>query len=171
MNYKIAEKPELLLTGYKCHFDNLPHEGEAPEDDVYVKTRTLQYLLMQLSKNYTSHFNVIANVDDEGFEFYIALSLAEYPRDNLANTDVFGPDLAKYYEMIRIPRQTYAIFDVDQCSSATLTYFELRQQLATKWHLGSGEQPMDAPGIVLNHQEIGSGGKSCRREFWIPIQL
>ena len=62
MNYRIEEKDEMILTGYKRHFNGIPGEREDQEREMYVKTRPFQYILKGLSGDVISDFNVITNV-------------------------------------------------------------------------------------------------------------
>ena len=45
MNYRIEEKDEMILTGYKRRFSGIPGERMEQEKEMYVKTRPLQYIL------------------------------------------------------------------------------------------------------------------------------
>lgn len=45
MNYRIEEKNEMILTGYKRRFSGVPDEREEQEKDMYVNTRVFQYIL------------------------------------------------------------------------------------------------------------------------------
>ena len=76
MNYRIEEKNEMILTGYKRHFVGIPGERENQEKEMYVKTRALQYILQGLSGNLEMNYDVITNIDDEGYDFYIANQLS-----------------------------------------------------------------------------------------------
>ena len=49
MNYRIEEKDEIILTGYKRRFSGIPGERMEQEKEMYVKTRPLQYILQGLS--------------------------------------------------------------------------------------------------------------------------
>ena len=72
MNYRIEEKDEMILTGYKRRFSGIPGERMEQEKEMYVKTRPLQYILQGLSGDVVKNFDIITNVDDEGYDFYIA---------------------------------------------------------------------------------------------------
>ena len=49
MNYRIEEKDEMILTGYKRRFNGIPGEREDQEREMYVKTRPFQYIFKGLS--------------------------------------------------------------------------------------------------------------------------
>lgn len=104
MNYRIEEKDEMILTGYKRRFSGVPGEREEQEKDMYVNTRVFQYILQGLSGNIEMNYDIITNIDDDGYDFYIAKQLTEYLRNNLNKTSVLGEEYAKHFENIVIPQ-------------------------------------------------------------------
>ncbi len=170
MNYRIEKKPEMILTGYKRHFNGVPGEREKQEKDMYVNTRALQYILQGLSGSLDMSYDVIENIRDDGYDFYIAYQLTEYYRNNLNNPGILGEEFAKFYENITIPSQTYAIFETERCSYPTTIYLNLRKQIAAEWFPSSGYQLVDAPEIVVTHWYRGEKSKDRYRELWIPIE-
>ena len=67
---EIYNAVEMILTGYKRHFSGVPGERAEQEEEMYVKTRPLQYILQALSGDNVSNFDVITNIDDHGYDFY-----------------------------------------------------------------------------------------------------
>ena len=153
MNYRIEEKEEMILTGYKRHFSGVPGERAEQEEEMYVKTRPLQYILQALSGDNVSNFDVITNIDDNGYDFYIASRLTEYYRKN-----------------ITIPKCTYAIFETERCAYPTLIFLELRKKIASEWLPNSGYVLKDAPELVVTHWYSGDKRNQRYRELWIPIE-
>ncbi len=170
MNYRVEKKPEMVLTGYKRHFNGVPGEREEQEKDMYVKTRALQYILQGLSGSIDMNYDVIENISDNGYDFHIAYQLTEYYRNNLNKPGVLGEEFAKYYENITIPEQTYAVFETERCPYPTTVFLNLRKQIATEWLPTSGYQLVDAPEIVVTHWYRGEKSKERYRELWIPIE-
>ena len=170
MNYRIEEKEEMILTGYKRHFSGVPGERAEQEEEMYVKTRPLQYILQALSGDNVSNFDVITNIDDNGYDFYIASRLTEYYRNNLNKDEVLGKEFAGYYENITIPKCTYAIFETERCAYPTLTFLELRKKIASEWLPNSGYQLKNAPELVVTHWYSGDKRNQRYRELWIPIE-
>ncbi len=170
MNYKIEQKPEMILTGYKRHFQGVPGEREEQEKDMYVNTRALQYILQGLSGSLDLNYDVIKNIGDDGYDFYIAYQLTEFYRNNLERPGVLGKEFADYYENITIPAQTYAIFETERCSYPTTVFLDLRKQIASEWLPNSGYQLADAPELVVTHWYRGEKSKERYRELWIPIE-
>ena len=69
MNYRIEEKPEMILTGYKRHFTGVPGERQDQEKDMYVNTRPWQYIMQALSGSLDMNYDVITNIGDKGYNF------------------------------------------------------------------------------------------------------
>ncbi len=170
MNYRIEEKDEMILTGYKRRFSGIPGERMEQEKEMYVKTRPLQYILQGLSGDVVKNFDIITNIDDEGYDFYIASHLNEYCRNNLNKDGVLGEEFAKYYENITIPPCTYAVFETEKCAFPTTVFLDLRQKIASEWLPNSGYQLKDAPELVVTHWFEGEKRNQRYRELWIPIE-
>ena len=170
MNYRIEEKDEMILTGYKRRFSGVPGEREEQEKDMYVNTRALQYILQGLSGNSEKNYHIITNVGDDGYDFYIANQLTEFLRNNLDKTHVLGEEYSKHFENIIIPKCTYAIFETEQCSYPTTVFLDLRKKIAGEWLPNSGYQLANAPELVVTHWFRGNKSNQRYRELWIPIE-
>lgn len=170
MDYRIEEKDEMILTGYKRHFVGVPGEREDQEEEMYVKTRALQYILQALSRSLETNFDIITNVDDDGYDFYIAYQLSEYYRNNLNKDGVLGEEFARYFENVRIPKCTYAVFETERCAFPTEVYLDLRKKIASEWLPNSGYQLADAPELVVTHWYRGDMKNQRYRELWIPVE-
>ena len=170
LNYRIEEKDEMILTGYKRRFSGVPGEREEQEKDMYVNTRVFQYILQGLSGNIEMNYDIITNIDDDGYDFYIAKQLTEYLRNNLNKTSVLGEEYAKHFENIVIPQCTYAIFETERCSYPTTIFLDLRKNIASEWLPNSGYQLANAPELVVTHWFRGNKSNQRYRELWIPIE-
>ena len=170
MHYRIEEKDEIILTGYKRRFSGIPGERMEQEKEMYVKTRPLQYILQGLSGDVVKSFDIITNIDDEGYDFYIASQLNEYCRNNLNKDGVLGEKFAKYYENITIPPCTYAVFETEKCAFPTMIFLDLRRKIASEWLPNSGYQLKDAPELVVTYWFEGEKRNQRYRELWIPIE-
>ena len=170
MSYRIEEKDEIILTGYKRRFFGIPGERMEQEKEMYVKTRPLQYILQGLSGDVVKNFDIITNIDDEGYDFYIASQLNEYCRNNLNKDGVLGEEFAKYFENITIPPCTYAVFETEKCAYPTTVFLDLRRKIASEWLPNSGYQLKDAPELVVTHWFEGEKRNQRYRELWIPVE-
>lgn len=168
MNYRIEEKDQMILTGYKRRFTGIPGERMEQEKEMYITTRPLQYILQGLSGDFAETIDIITNVNDEGYDFYIASQLGEYNRNHL--DVVLGKDFSDYFENITIPKCTYAVFETEKCQFPTTLNLDLRRKIASEWLPNSGYQLSDAPELVVTHWYRDERRKQRYRELWIPIE-
>lgn len=82
-----------------------------------------------LSGRLDLNYDVIANIDDDGYDFYIAYLLPEFYRNNLHKPGVLGEAFAGYYENITIPKQRYAVFETERCTYPTTVSLGLRRRV------------------------------------------
>ncbi len=170
MNYRIVEKDEFVLTGYKRHFEGVPGERFEQEKEMYVNTRALQYILQALSGDIETSYDIITDISDDGYNFYISSKLPEHYRNNLRKDGVLGEEFAKYFENIVIPKQTYAVFETERCRCPNNAFLDLRRQIASEWLPASGYQLADAPELVVTHWFNGTKKNERYKELWIPIE-
>jgi len=170
MNYRIEEKDAMILTGYKRRFSGVPDDRFDQTHDMYVNTRALQYILEGISGNYGKTIDIITNIDDDGYDFYIANQLNEYCRNHLDDPNVLGSEFAGYYENVTIPKCTYAIFETEKCKYPTGVFLDLRKKIASEWLPTSGYQLKKAPELVVTNWFRGEKADQRYIELWIPIE-
>lgn len=170
MNYRIEEKPEMILTGYKKRFTGVPGEREDQECDFYVHTRPQQYLLDGLSSHPETQHNVITNIGDDGFDFWITQELNKKCRERIHEDCILGDPYADWFENIVIPAHLYAIFETERCKYPTTVFLDLRKRIVSEWLPSSGYRFSDAPEIVVSHWYRSPMNNERYREIWIPIE-
>lgn len=170
MKYRIEEKPEMILTGYKRHFEGAPGERAMQEEDFYMNTRAYQYLLQGVAEAPETDHNIITNIDDSGFDFYIAKKLSQNTRENLKDPKVLGEEFAKCFEHIVISKQTYAVFETERCKYPTTVFLELRKRIVTEWLPNSGYRLANAPELEVTHWFRKPHQDNRFIELWIPIE-
>ena len=170
MNYRIEEKPAMILTGYKRHFDGIPDDRMEQEEDFYIHTRVKQYILDGLTDDPEDKYNVIMNIDEEGYDFFIASLVPEALRVRMNETCVLGAEYASWYEEIPIPTQLYAVFETERCAYPTLHHLDLRRKIVAGWLPASGYELADAPEIVVSHWYRGEKARERYMELWLPVR-
>lgn len=176
MNYKIIEKPSMILTGYKTHFEGVPYGSEraTQEENLFVTTRAKQWLLRGAagsSADSNIEICVIQNIDGHGYDFYYTAELDQYERDNLFDPTITGIDFMERFgfENIRIPAQTYAVFSTEKQASPVENYVTLRGAIAHEIIANDDLIIADAPELALYHWYDRKNREKRYIEVWIPI--
>lgn len=172
MNYRIEEKPAMTLTGYKKHFTGTPARRADQECDFYVTTRVNQYLLKGLAGDRDTSYSIITNVDDEGYDFYIAAALDEWTTENLDKTLGYAEE-AKRFDKIPVPAGLYLICETERCQYPTMIYEDLRKKAVNEWLPSSDYELREAPELSVTHWFYRHGDEGYNQsrymELWLPI--
>ncbi len=172
MNYRIENKPEMILTGYGRRFAGAPGARGEQEADFTMRTRPQQFLLMGLDsyKNLSCTASVVMNVDEEGFDFYLGRFLSDRTRAEMASEFALGPQYAALFQDVMIPARTYAVFETERCRFPTTTFLDLRAQIVSEWLPSSGYQLADAPEITMYNWFGGDRREERYIELWMPVE-
>ena len=135
-----------------------------------MNTRGYQYLLRGLSRTPETDHNIVTNISDSGYDYYIAKALDEHTRKNLNDPKILGEEFAKLFENVTVPKQTYAIFETERCAYPTETFLELRRRIVTEWLPNSGYRLADAPELEVTHWFRKPNQDNRFIELWIPIE-
>lgn len=177
MKYRIEEKPEMILTGYKARFTGVPYgeEREKQEGQLFVSTRAKQWLLRGAkgsSSDTTTDMCLITNIDDEGYDFYYVAELDKYERDNMYNKEVTGFNYMHEFgfENIVVPKQTYAIFTTEEQAYPVSDYMDIRKRIVSEWLPANSYEIKDAPEISVYHWFPKCAKEKRYIEIWLPIE-
>lgn len=174
MKCKIMEMSELVLVGYKKHFTGVPYgeERTKQEEEFITTTRAKQWLLLGASCDYSADYCVISNVNDDGYDFYIAYKLDEWTRKELYNSKTTGVDFIDKlgFETIIIPKSLYAIFETERKKRPIIDYIDIRKKIVTEWLPLSDYFLTNAPEVVIMHwRPQGDWEKERYIEVCLPI--
>ena len=174
MNYRIETKPALTLLGYKKRFSGTPYdESRQNQEGAFFKTtRAHQWMLKGMANDKMSDYCVLANFNDDGYDFYISVTTDGYERENLYNSEVTGIDfMDKFgFEEIVIPERTYLVFETEKTKMPIPEYFDMRKQLSAEWLANDEYQIINAPELAVYHWGITGGCPERTIEIWIPIE-
>lgn len=168
MDYRIEEKPEMILTGYKRRFTGTPAERFEQECDFYVSTRVNQYILKGLAHDCDTSYGIMTNFDDEGYDFYIASLLNEWSRSNLEK-ELGSVEEAGRFENITVPAQFYVICETERAKYPTMLFTELRKRVVSEWLPSSDYMLAEAPEISVLHWFFPENKDKRYIELWIPV--
>ena len=168
MDYRIEEKPEMVLTGYKRFFTGSPAERDAQEEAFYVTTRLNQYALKGLAGDPVTSYGIMTNFREEGYDFYIAARLQEWEREHLEEELGNAEDAARF-ENIAIPAHTYVACGTERCKYPTMIFPQLRRRIVEEWLPSSGYVLAEAPEISVPHWFRNPDSEKRYIELWLPV--
>ena len=170
MNYRIEEKPAMLLTGYKRRFTGDPNDKGLQDHNFACENRVLQYILEGMARQHDDTYQVLTNFGPDGYDFYFAYEL---PKWALADFDEDLGEMAKQFEHIAIPAGLYLVCRTERCMYPTELVDELRRKAVSQWLPSSGYVLRDAPELGLIHWPFEEGNEAVNNshycEVWLPI--
>ena len=170
MNYRIEEKPAMLLTGYKRRFTGDPNDKGMQDHNFACENRVLQYILEGMSRQHDDTYQVLTNFGPDGYDFYFAYAL---PKWALENFDEDLGEMAKQFEHISIPAGLYLVSQTERCMFPTNLVDDLRRRAVSEWLPSSGYVLRDAPELGLIHWPFEEGNEAVNNshycEVWLPI--
>ena len=170
MNYRIEEKPAMLLTGYKRRFTGSPNDKQDQDHNFACETRLEQYILEGMCREHETTYQILTNFDTEGYDFYFAY---QFPHWALEDMQEIPADIAARFENVPIPAGVYIVFETERCEFPTAKMDELRMKAISEWLPTSGYKLRDAPEIGVIHWfwEEGDDRVNHSRycELWLPI--
>ena len=168
MDYRIEEKPEIILTGYKKFFKGAPGERYEQEKDFHVTTRVNQYILQGIACDNVTAYGIMTNFQEEGYDYYYAVQLRQWEREHLA--EVLGStEEAARFENIAIPAQAYVVCETERCKYPTEVFMELRKKIVEEWLPASGYMLAEAPEISVTHWFHDPDREKRYIELWLPV--
>ena len=170
MSYKIVEREELVLTGFKARFTGTPESRNRQDHNFAVETRMKQYVLQGFAHDCDTVYEVITNVGDDGYDYYIASLIPSVMRND------FEEDLGEYckqYEQITIPAGKYLVCETERCEYPTDRIEALRAKAVTEWLPSAGYELAETPEFDIIHWFYKFGDEKVNSsrytELWLPI--
>lgn len=175
LQYRIEEKPEIMLTGYRQRFEGVPY-GEArekQEERFFTGTRVKQWILQGAAVGEDKGLNwcVVTNMGDDGYDFFCGNRLSGFWRNNLRNPQFTGvDDMERFgFEELVLPKTVYAVFETEQSPSPVYGYMDIRRRIVSEWLPASGCRLADAPEVAVYHW-YGKPDRERRFiEIWVPV--
>lgn len=171
MNYRIEEKTDVILTGFKKRFIGSPEDMKMQGHEFAVATRLKQYILEGLAHDCDNSYTVITNFGPDGYDYYIAAKLCEASRRDMV--EEIGGDVAAWFEHISIPAGLYLVCETERCKYPVNEIDDLRRQAVSEWLPSSGYELREAPevGVIHWYWEEGNEKLNSSRycELWLPI--
>lgn len=171
MNYRIEKREAMVLTGFKRHFEGTPLDRKEQDHRLWMSTRLNQYILQGMARDCATAYEVITNIGDDGYDFYIASKLNSWAMEHFE--EVLGKELASRFEHLPLQEATYLVCETERCQCPTLRMGDLYRKAVTEWLPSSGYELADLPEFDIIHwyySEIEPKVDQLRYvELWLPI--
>ena len=116
MNYRIEEKPEMLLTGYKRRFTGSPNDKQEQDHNFACETRLEQYILEGMCREHETIYQILTNFDADSYDFYYAY---QFPKWALEDFEDLPEDVVRKFEHVQIPAGQYLVCETERCMFPT----------------------------------------------------
>lgn len=170
MNYKIEEKPAMLLTGYKRRFTGSPNDKQDQDHNFACETRLEQFILEGMCREHETIYQLLTGFDADGYDFYYAY---QFPTWALEDMRELPEDIAARFENVAVPAGLYLVCETERCQFPTAQMDSLRKQAVSQWLPTSGYELRDAPEIGVIHwyweEDNDKLNNSRYCELWLPI--
>ncbi len=170
-NYRIEEKPAMLLTGYGKRFTGNPNDRGRQDHDFACENRLYEYILEGMSGQHEDVYQVLKDFTEDGYNFYCAYEL---PKWALEDFDQDLGEMANHFEHIQIPAGTYLVCETERCEYPVELMEDLRKQAVTQWIASSDYVLREAPELGLIHWPFEEGNDAVNHsrycEIWLPVE-
>ena len=172
MNYRIEEKKELKLIGYKKRFSGTPMERNNQDHNFTCETRLNQAVLQYMAHDCDNAYNVFDNFGDDGYDFTIACWLPDECIDSIA--DEMGPEIAARFEEVTVPAGLYLVCETPRCKWPCNDLEDLYRRAVTELLPSAGYELTDGPEVELVHWFYRYGDEKLNSsrfvELWLPVR-
>ena len=171
MNYRIEKKEAMILTGFKQHFEGTPLDRKQQDHHFWMSTRLNQYILQGMARDCTTAYEVITNIGDDGYDFYIASKLNSWAREHFE--EELGEEIASRFEHLHLQETTYLVCETEKCEYPTEKIGDLYRKAVTEWLPSAGYELADQPELDLIHWYYNEADPKVNQlryvELWLPI--
>lgn len=171
MNYKIEQKPQLVLTGFKKRFAGQPDDRQMQDHEFIISTRLKQYILEGLAHDCDTSYEVLTNFGDDGYDYYIASRLPASSRRDME--EEIGKELASQFEHLTVPAGLYLVCETERCKWPVNFIEDLRKKAITEWLPSNGYELAKGPEVGVVHWFWKEGDEAVNSsryvELWLPI--
>ena len=171
MDYRIEKKPAMTLTGYKKRFEGTPLDRKQQDHHFWMSTRLNQYILQGMARDCATVYEVITNIDDDGYDFYIASRLNNWALAHFE--EELGDEIANRFQHLNVQETAYLVCETEKCRYPTEKIGELYRKAVTEWLPSAGYELADLPEIDVIHWYYNEAEPAVDQlryvELWLPI--
>lgn len=170
MNYRIEKREAMTLTGFRKHFDGTPLDRQQQDHHFWMATRLNQYILQGMSRDCATAYEVVTNIGDEGYDFYIASKLSDWMLEHFE--EELG-EFASRFEHLHLQAATYLVCETEKGQYPTEQIGELYRKAVTEWLPSAGYELADLPEFDIIHWYYSETEPQVNQlryvELWLPI--
>ncbi len=168
LNYKIVNKPSMIITGLKKHFEGESGDRYNQQHDFMVDggTRFIRYALQGMANDCETEYCVISDIADSGYLFTIGAVIPEYFNSHLEKT---AGKYAELLSVIKVPEHLYVQVETERGTNCLNEHLDLRKRLINEWLTTSPYIISDAPEITVIHL-FSENKNDSYVELLIPIE-
>lgn len=171
MNYRIEKKPAMILTGYRNRFEGTPLDRKQQDHHFWTSTRLNQYILQGMARDCATAYEVITNIGDDGYDFYIASKLNNWALEHFE--EELGGEIASRFVHLNVQEATYLVCETEKCHYPTEKISDLYRKAVTEWLPSAGYELADLPEIDVIHWYYSENEADVNQlryvELWLPI--
>lgn len=172
MDYRLEQKKELVLYGYKRRFTGDPKDRNLQDHNFACETRLKQAVLQYAAHDVDTVYSVFSGFSEDGYDCHIASCFSE--GQNLTDlADMMGEEAANWFEEITVPAGTYLICETEKCEFPADLADELYRQAVTLWLPSCGYELAEGPEVEMVHWPYKEGDEVVNHsrylELWLPI--
>jgi len=172
MNYRIEEKKELKLVGYKRRFSGTPMERNDQDHNFTCETRLNQAVLQYMAHDCDTSYNVFSDFGDDGYDFAIACWLGEESIESIA--EEMGQEIADRFEDLTVPAGLYLVCETPRCKWPCNDLDGLYRRAVTELLPSAGYELTDGPEVEVVHWFYRPGDEEYNSqkfvELWLPVR-
>ena len=148
-----------------------PKDRKLQDHNFICDTRLKHAALQYMAHDADTTYNVIDNISDDGYDFYVASYVGEEDRDLVLG--MFGEEVAGWFEQILIPGGTYLVCEGDRCQYPANYADDLYRETVTNLLSSSGYELDRGPEVEILHWFYKEGDEKLNSsrylELWLPI--
>lgn len=172
MNYRIEEKKELKLVGYKKRFTGTPMERSDQDHNFTCETRLNQAVLQYMAHDCDTSYSVFSNFSDDGYDFTIASWLGG---ESIASiVEEMGQEIADRFEELTVPAGLYLVCETPRCKWPCDDLEELYRRAVTELLPAAGYELAEGPEVEVIHWFYRPGDEEYNSqkyvELWLPVR-
>ncbi len=172
MNYRIEEKKELKLVGYKKRFTGTPMERRDQDHNFTCETRLNQAVLQYMAHDCDTSYAIYSGFNDAGYDYHIASWIGDESIASIA--EEMGQEIADRFEDLTIPAGLYLVCETKRWQWPCNDLEELYRRAVTELLPSAGYELAEGPEVEVIHWFYRPSDEEYNSkryvELWLPVR-